>query len=115
VTCDRCADLCVRYAIRHPRELRKAIQIAAENIADKTLVEVLPDSPWVSVSNSRKAQHGTTTSSTIFAACIARKGSGCTQKRTTAVADTWNRKTQNRYATTSPTSHMLPIATVRHS
>jgi hypothetical protein len=50
VACDRCADLCVRYAIRHPRELRKAIQIAAENIADKTLVEVLPDSPWVSVS-----------------------------------------------------------------
>jgi len=50
VACDRCADLCVRYAVRLPRELRKAIQIAAENIADKTLVEVLPNSTWVSVS-----------------------------------------------------------------
>jgi hypothetical protein len=56
VACDRCADLCVRYAIRHPRELRKAIQIAAENIADKTLVEVLPDSPWVSVSCNELAK-----------------------------------------------------------
>jgi hypothetical protein len=43
-------DLCVRYAIRLPRELRKAIQIAAENIADETLIEVIPDSTCVSVS-----------------------------------------------------------------
>lgn len=50
VACDQCADLCVRYAIRHARELRKAIQIAAENIADKTIVEVIPENPWVSVS-----------------------------------------------------------------
>ena len=50
MACDRCADLCVRYAIRSPRELHKAIQIAAENIADKTLTEVIPDHPLVSVS-----------------------------------------------------------------
>jgi len=50
VPCDQCVDLCVRYAIRHPRELRKAIQIAAENIADETLIEVIPDGTCVSVS-----------------------------------------------------------------
>ncbi|WP_321948457.1 hypothetical protein [Paraburkholderia sp. J10-1] len=50
VACNQCADLCVRYAIRHPRELRKAIQIAGENIADKTIAEVIPESPCVSVS-----------------------------------------------------------------
>lgn len=55
MACARCEDLCVRYAIRHPRELRKAIQIAAENIADKTLIEVIPDSPWVSVSFDKLA------------------------------------------------------------
>ena len=47
MACARCEDLCVRYAIRHPRELRKAIQIAAENIVDKTLVEVIPDRPSI--------------------------------------------------------------------
>jgi hypothetical protein len=55
VACAQCDDLCVRYAIGHPRELRKAIQIAAENIADKTLVELIPDSPWVSVSFDKLA------------------------------------------------------------
>lgn len=50
VACARCEDLCVRYAIRHPRQLRKAIQITAENIADKTLIQVTPEIPWVSVS-----------------------------------------------------------------
>ncbi|MDR6373425.1 hypothetical protein J2776_000101 [Paraburkholderia caledonica] len=49
MACARCKDLCVRYTITHPRELRKAIQIGAENIADGTLGEVVPDSPWVSV------------------------------------------------------------------
>lgn len=55
MTCARCEDLCVRYAIRHPRELRKAIQIAAENIADNTLIEVFPDSAPVSVSFDKLA------------------------------------------------------------
>jgi hypothetical protein len=49
MSCEKCADLCVRYAIRHPRELSKAIQIAVENIADGTLAEVIPDHPWVSI------------------------------------------------------------------
>jgi hypothetical protein len=50
MACDHCADLCVRYAIRSLRELRKAIQIAAENIAAKTLEEVIPDRTLDSVS-----------------------------------------------------------------
>ena len=49
VTCEQCSDLCVRYSIRHPRELRNAIQIAAQNIADKTLVEVVADSMLCSI------------------------------------------------------------------
>jgi hypothetical protein len=55
VACTRCENLCVRYAIRHPSELRKAIQIAAEYLADKTLVEVISDSPPVSVSFDKLA------------------------------------------------------------
>ena len=111
MACARCEDLCVRYAIRHPRELRKAIQIAAENIADKTLIEVTPDSPWVlsHLTNSRRASYGTTTSSTIFAAYIAMKLFGCARKRITVAGGTGNRKTQHRYATTSPTSRERSI------
>ena len=50
MACDRCANLCVRYAIRSASELHGAIQIAAENVADKTIAEVILDSSWVSVS-----------------------------------------------------------------
>jgi hypothetical protein len=50
--CEKCADLCVGYAICHPRELRKAIEIAAENIADGTLVELIPDHPCVAITFS---------------------------------------------------------------
>lgn len=59
VACARCEDLCVRYAIRHSRELSKAIQIAAENVADTTIIEVIPDSHWVSVSFDRLATGAT--------------------------------------------------------
>lgn len=55
MACARCRDLCVRYAIGHPRELRKAIQIAAENIADKTLIEVISDNSSISVSFDKLA------------------------------------------------------------
>jgi hypothetical protein len=55
VACARCEKVCVRYAIKHPREVRKAMQIAAENFADKTLVEVIPASPSVSVSSDELA------------------------------------------------------------
>lgn len=39
--CTSCADLCVRYQIRHPRELRNAIDIVSKNIEDGTIVEVV--------------------------------------------------------------------------
>jgi hypothetical protein len=38
--CDRCASLCVEYRIKVPAELRRAIAIAHENIADGTIEEV---------------------------------------------------------------------------
>lgn len=40
MSCTSCADLCVRYQIRHPRELQNAIKIANQNVEDGTLVEV---------------------------------------------------------------------------
>lgn len=49
MACDRCADLCVFYAIRSPHELRKAIQIAAENLEDQTIAEANPSTNCVSV------------------------------------------------------------------
>lgn len=42
MTSERCADLCVLYPVRTPRELRCALAIAAENVADGTLSEI-PD------------------------------------------------------------------------
>jgi len=40
MSCASCADLCVRYQIRHPRELQSAIDIASQNVEDGTIVEV---------------------------------------------------------------------------
>jgi hypothetical protein len=59
MACAQCETLCVRYAISQPRELRKAIRVAAENIADKTLAEVIPDNPCVSISFDRLAAGAT--------------------------------------------------------
>jgi hypothetical protein len=47
MSCARCSDLCVTFAIRVPADLTKAISIARENIADGTLVEVEPPSEAV--------------------------------------------------------------------
>jgi hypothetical protein len=38
--CQSCEELCVRYRIDSPSDLRKAIKIAFENIQDGTLREV---------------------------------------------------------------------------
>jgi hypothetical protein len=43
--CEKCAELCVRYQIQQPRELRKAIDIARQNIEDGTIVELQSSSP----------------------------------------------------------------------
>jgi hypothetical protein len=40
--CELCADLCVRYPIRQPNDLIKAIKIAKQNVEDGTIIE-LPD------------------------------------------------------------------------
>lgn len=57
MSCRKCADLCVEYRIRLPSELRRAIEIARENIADGTIAEVAiadvssrPTEPFSSVS-----------------------------------------------------------------
>ena len=38
--CEKCAELCVRYMIRQPGELRQAIEIARQNTEDGTIVEL---------------------------------------------------------------------------
>jgi hypothetical protein len=58
VSCERCIDLCIRYAIRHPRELDHAIQIAAQNIADGTISEVVSDPRWNSCSFEKLSTGG---------------------------------------------------------
>ncbi len=46
MSCDRCQELCVKYVIREPAHLRKAIRIAAQAIKDEILSEVEPTSEW---------------------------------------------------------------------
>ncbi|ARU94052.1 hypothetical protein [Tatumella citrea] len=46
MSCHRCQDLCVKYIIRQPEQLRKAIRIARDSLADGTLVEVKPETDW---------------------------------------------------------------------
>ena len=60
MTCEKCQDLCVHYAIRSPKDLGRAIKLAQENLNDGTVSEIkgrnpiglpafqtlLPDGPW---------------------------------------------------------------------
>jgi hypothetical protein len=41
MTCPSCRDLCIRYRIDSPGELRKAIKIAFQNVQDGTLREAV--------------------------------------------------------------------------
>ena len=43
--CERCSALRQRFAIRTPGELRQAIRVARDNLADGTIVEVPSTSP----------------------------------------------------------------------
>lgn len=43
--CDKCRDLCVRFAIRQPHELRRAILIAQQNLDDGTITELAATNP----------------------------------------------------------------------
>jgi len=98
--------------IRHPRELRKAIQIAAENIADKTLVEVIPDSPCVSVSFGKLAAGaGWDEYVEYHFRCLHCNEVFWLRAETYhGAVGTGSRMTQHRYATTSKTSRERPIA-----
>ena len=45
MACEKCHDLCVRFAIRQPSQLKEAIKIAGQNLADQTISEIKdPDS-----------------------------------------------------------------------
>jgi hypothetical protein len=41
MSCPSCSDLCVRYRIESPSELKKAIKIAFQNVQDGTLRDVV--------------------------------------------------------------------------
>ena len=45
MTCEKCQDLCVRYEIRSPRELGRAIVIAQQNVDDGTVSELIEKKP----------------------------------------------------------------------
>ncbi len=45
MTCEKCKDLCVRYEIRSPQQLGRAITIARQNIDDGTVSELIDKNP----------------------------------------------------------------------
>ncbi len=45
MSCEKCQDLCVRYEIRSPRELGRAILIARQNVDDGTVSELIDSNP----------------------------------------------------------------------
>lgn len=55
MTCAKCNDLCVRFPIRQPYELRLAIDIAKQNIEDETISEVTDSNSLSQVSFSALA------------------------------------------------------------
>lgn len=40
MSCAKCDELCVRYKVRLPTDLRKAMSVASDNIKDGTLVDI---------------------------------------------------------------------------
>ena len=40
MSCEKCDELCVRYKVRLPTDLRKAMAIANDSINDGTLVDI---------------------------------------------------------------------------
>lgn len=45
MSCEKCKDLCMRFVIRQPNELCRAIQIAKQNLDDGTITEVPNSDP----------------------------------------------------------------------
>jgi hypothetical protein len=57
--CEKCNDLCIRFAIQQPRELRLAIKIARQNIVDGTIseqpgIKPLSDVPFSALAEGAK-------------------------------------------------------------
>ncbi len=52
MACAKCNDLCVRFPIRLPSDLRRAIDIAKQNVADDTISELNDSSHSAQVSFS---------------------------------------------------------------
>jgi hypothetical protein len=40
MACRKCHDLCIRFHLQQPSQLKKAIKIAAQNVEDRTISEV---------------------------------------------------------------------------
>jgi hypothetical protein len=55
MACAKCNDLCVRFAIQQPYELRRAIEIAKQNVEDGTISEIPDANPLSQVSFSALA------------------------------------------------------------
>jgi len=58
MACSFCKDLCIEYQISSPSDLRQAISVARDNVADGTLKEIasdqsdLPQRPFSEVASS---------------------------------------------------------------
>ena len=48
MSCKLCEDLCVRFPIRSPSDLKKAVDIIGQNIGDGTIVELLSSAARIS-------------------------------------------------------------------
>lgn len=46
MSCQHCQELCVKYIIRTPDQLRKAIRVAKAALSDKTLTEIHTADNW---------------------------------------------------------------------
>ncbi|ORM90300.1 hypothetical protein HA50_23035 [Pantoea cypripedii] len=46
MSCEHCQDLCVKYVIRHPEHLRKAIRIAKHALNEGILTEIEATDEW---------------------------------------------------------------------
>ena len=58
MACEKCNDLCVRFAIRQPHQLKQAIKIASENVADGTISEIQDPAPICQATFSELAAGG---------------------------------------------------------
>lgn len=56
MSCEHCRELCVKYVIRTPDQLRKAIRIARNAINEGMLSEVLTKDDWYQYSFSECAE-----------------------------------------------------------